>query len=305
MSANGLDGFAIPEIPADEMMVDADDAPVEAAQLPTREQFFDTDRGESLLALSDERALNIPSVRAFNARTVSKSEENCPICISDMSDLSDVVVIVKCGHIFHMMCLLTWLAPNTRKRSCPLCRRPLVFDDDVDLDADLDSDVEFDEADETPEQRAYNRLVYELDDARAELRFLRDALEHGAIRDPEVVDYLDIPEDNADKTEAETEAEIMPQLWGRIAWLEGRVRQLSEMEDTWSLEQISRYLGDWPEPDSADDNDEEDGQRDSEDDEGSDLDEEPDSDEEREIAGGFDPEIDSDEDDNSDVEWLP
>ena len=41
---------------------------------------------------------------------------SCPIC---QESLKEDVVATKCGHVFHEMCVATWLANN---RQCPTCR---------------------------------------------------------------------------------------------------------------------------------------------------------------------------------------
>ena len=47
-------------------------------------------------------------------------EEQCSICLSEL-DISqmNVATIVKCGHMFHLDCLMTWIV---KRNICPLCR---------------------------------------------------------------------------------------------------------------------------------------------------------------------------------------
>ena len=47
-------------------------------------------------------------------------DQQCSICLNEL-DVSqmNVTAIVKCGHIFHLDCLMTWLV---RRNICPLCR---------------------------------------------------------------------------------------------------------------------------------------------------------------------------------------
>lgn len=48
-----------------------------------------------------------------------ESSEKCTICLDDC----EVAVRMKCGHIFHEICIDTWLEENT---TCPLCRINLI-----------------------------------------------------------------------------------------------------------------------------------------------------------------------------------
>ncbi|KAL4701939.1 hypothetical protein ACJJTC_014572, partial [Scirpophaga incertulas] len=47
-----------------------------------------------------------------------KMHMTCVIC-SDMLDLSENGCVIKCGHLFHYVCLMQWMQ---RSRSCPQCR---------------------------------------------------------------------------------------------------------------------------------------------------------------------------------------
>ena len=48
-----------------------------------------------------------------------EEEEGCPICYDELNN-ENIVVIIKCGHIFHKNCINRWLNQNF---SCPICRR--------------------------------------------------------------------------------------------------------------------------------------------------------------------------------------
>ncbi|KAG7600263.1 Zinc finger RING-type [Arabidopsis suecica] len=44
----------------------------------------------------------------------------CPICLEEYEDDHQIRRLKKCGHVFHLLCIDSWL---TRERSCPSCRR--------------------------------------------------------------------------------------------------------------------------------------------------------------------------------------
>ncbi|KAF2452061.1 hypothetical protein P171DRAFT_438689 [Karstenula rhodostoma CBS 690.94] len=80
--------------------------------LPSRQQFMDPDNAQGLLALSDPR-------------TDAHTDDDCGICNSNMRDLDEAVVIVRCGHIYHRSCLLPWFDIDVRVHTCPYCRKDL------------------------------------------------------------------------------------------------------------------------------------------------------------------------------------
>ena len=47
-------------------------------------------------------------------------ERQCSICLDEL-DITEmnVTLIAKCGHMFHLNCLMTWLM---KQRTCPVCR---------------------------------------------------------------------------------------------------------------------------------------------------------------------------------------
>ena len=42
----------------------------------------------------------------------------CPVCLDNLGN--DEVVRMTCGHMYHSVCLYTWLNHN---RNCPMCRK--------------------------------------------------------------------------------------------------------------------------------------------------------------------------------------
>jgi len=52
----------------------------------------------------------------------SKDDEKCPICLGDFKDEEMVIVLPRCSHIFHTLCIKEWMK---RASSCPTCRAPM------------------------------------------------------------------------------------------------------------------------------------------------------------------------------------
>lgn len=46
--------------------------------------------------------------------------ENCPICLQELKDPTEVSVVSPCGHVFCTACISVWTENN---QTCPLCRR--------------------------------------------------------------------------------------------------------------------------------------------------------------------------------------
>lgn len=54
------------------------------------------------------------------------SEENCcVVCLNDVIGGEDCRKLPKCGHVFHVECVDTWLERNW---TCPICRRQVTDD---------------------------------------------------------------------------------------------------------------------------------------------------------------------------------
>ena len=50
----------------------------------------------------------------------NNNNDICPICLDDSSEK---IITTKCGHKFHLKCLLKWLRGNELKQQCPYCRQ--------------------------------------------------------------------------------------------------------------------------------------------------------------------------------------
>lgn len=55
-----------------------------------------------------------------NPSQISTTCTMCSICIDDFEDGEEILVLPKCGHGFHTMCIKPWL--TERSASCPLCK---------------------------------------------------------------------------------------------------------------------------------------------------------------------------------------
>ncbi|KAF8098357.1 hypothetical protein N665_0268s0026 [Sinapis alba] len=54
---------------------------------------------------------------------------DCSVCLSEFEEEEMLRLLPKCRHAFHLSCIDTWLRSHT---NCPLCRAPIVNDDDSD-----------------------------------------------------------------------------------------------------------------------------------------------------------------------------
>ena len=52
-------------------------------------------------------------------------EQACPICYEELS-IDEKVEQLPCSHFFHHPCIMNWVSGNSRKATCPSCRRKLV-----------------------------------------------------------------------------------------------------------------------------------------------------------------------------------
>ncbi|GAB4838673.1 hypothetical protein Ancab_028217 [Ancistrocladus abbreviatus] len=61
----------------------------------------------------------LPSV-TYTSGVVSKSKiSECAICLSEFADGDLMRILPRCGHVFHVSCIDTWLCCHS---SCPSCR---------------------------------------------------------------------------------------------------------------------------------------------------------------------------------------
>ncbi|CAH8329484.1 unnamed protein product [Eruca vesicaria subsp. sativa] len=78
---------------------------------------------------------------------------DCSVCLSEFEEDEMLRLLPKCRHAFHLSCIDTWLRSHT---NCPLCRAPIVNDDDgddieetlVSINVDIDEETERDDEEE-------------------------------------------------------------------------------------------------------------------------------------------------------------
>ncbi|RIA05045.1 hypothetical protein BRARA_K00650 [Brassica rapa] len=72
---------------------------------------------------------------------------DCSVCLSEFEEEEMLRLLPKCRHAFHLSCIDTWLRSHT---NCPLCRAPIVNDDNsedieetlVSINGDIDEETE-------------------------------------------------------------------------------------------------------------------------------------------------------------------
>ena len=63
------------------------------------------------------KGIQSPDVNVFRKNA---SVMFCTICLNELqAEADDVVKIIKCGHLFHRICLTEWASKH---KSCPMCR---------------------------------------------------------------------------------------------------------------------------------------------------------------------------------------
>lgn len=66
---------------------------------------------------------------ATDSGEANNSDDKCAICLCEF-DNNKKGIKLKCGHIFHQVCLDRWFKTENQCRSlCPMCRGPLLLED--------------------------------------------------------------------------------------------------------------------------------------------------------------------------------
>ncbi|KQK20665.1 RING-H2 finger protein ATL39 [Brachypodium distachyon] len=68
--------------------------------------------------------LDETSIALLPRRKVAMAAD-CVVCIEKLAKGTTARLMPRCGHMFHMECVDTWLRSQA---TCPLCRRPVVDD---------------------------------------------------------------------------------------------------------------------------------------------------------------------------------
>jgi hypothetical protein len=60
---------------------------------------------------------------------LTANQANCTICLDPFSDIDPAQKILRCGHVFHRICLFAWLDASKSSKApgatCPMCRAEL------------------------------------------------------------------------------------------------------------------------------------------------------------------------------------
>ena len=80
----------------------------------SRKEFATTDTNKAVL--SD----NIQSSNSNNVGMQDNRENDCAICLCDLSEASEVAVLNGCIHSFHFLCIMKW---SSEANVCPLCKK--------------------------------------------------------------------------------------------------------------------------------------------------------------------------------------
>ncbi len=69
------------------------------------------------------KRLKQPPIKLYStiSNILNISNDICSICMDDFKDI-ETAGRIKCGHVFHINCLSTWI---NVKKNCPLCRKAL------------------------------------------------------------------------------------------------------------------------------------------------------------------------------------
>ncbi|MBA0603708.1 hypothetical protein Gorai_003845 [Gossypium raimondii] len=86
-------------------------------QIPALDELPSTSTGLTKSALSQ-----IPATAYESGLNLTVTD--CSICLGQFAEGEKVRLVPKCSHVFHAMCIDTWLLSNS---SCPLCRQALIY----------------------------------------------------------------------------------------------------------------------------------------------------------------------------------
>ncbi|RWW12781.1 hypothetical protein GW17_00023541 [Ensete ventricosum] len=58
------------------------------------------------------------------SEVVRYADDDCTVCLCKFEHGDEVQLLTNCRHVFHRQCLDKWV--ELRRRTCPLCRTPLI-----------------------------------------------------------------------------------------------------------------------------------------------------------------------------------
>ncbi|XP_010462032.1 PREDICTED: RING-H2 finger protein ATL33-like [Camelina sativa] len=90
--------------------------------LPPPETIHQTPQPEQDIETGHRKALvykDIKEEEGGRGEEEGGGKRFCPICLEEYEDDHQMRRLQKCGHVFHLLCIDSWL---TRDPSCPCCR---------------------------------------------------------------------------------------------------------------------------------------------------------------------------------------
>uniref|UniRef100_A0A7C8ZD80 RING-type domain-containing protein n=1 Tax=Opuntia streptacantha TaxID=393608 RepID=A0A7C8ZD80_OPUST len=66
----------------------------------------------------------LPTTKYVCGLGSSDKQTDCAICLSEFADGDLMRILPQCGHIFHVICIDTWLMSHS---SCPSCRQSVLL----------------------------------------------------------------------------------------------------------------------------------------------------------------------------------
>ncbi|KAL5776467.1 hypothetical protein ACOSP7_009393 [Xanthoceras sorbifolium] len=68
--------------------------------------------------------INLQKLEPGQGSQVEVEAIDCAVCLCDTQEEEEEIRELKCGHLFHRVCLDMWLA--NKHATCPLCRGPVA-----------------------------------------------------------------------------------------------------------------------------------------------------------------------------------
>ena len=78
---------------------------------------------------------SLSNIYKVSTYSLIPDDEKCPICLCDFIEKdadSSTIVETTCNHLFHKSCLSKWFEKDILNIYCPLCRTPLVEQEEIE-----------------------------------------------------------------------------------------------------------------------------------------------------------------------------
>ncbi|XP_039134613.1 RING-H2 finger protein ATL73-like [Dioscorea cayenensis subsp. rotundata] len=78
----------------------------------------------------EKKVVDAIPVHAYTKKEKSLwlSQNDCPVCLGELEEGEPIKVLPDCHHIFHVLCIDTWLAFHS---TCPFCRCEITMSDSL------------------------------------------------------------------------------------------------------------------------------------------------------------------------------